>query len=292
MIVGAGQRTQRIVLVAGSIVLLILAFYGGRAYQNNIDQKLFNEYNPPTTGARGSAFGGGSGGLGSGGSATGSGSLVNTALGVGSPPGTTSGAGSNGTGSSSSLGFGRGSAGGARRAQANRISGTLASISTTTMSVTSVSGLTQSVALGHGTHFYQNKTALASDLKPRSQVTILASGSGNQLTAASITIGSQTVAGGGRRSGGAGRNFGSSRSVTTIEGKIARVSALSITVRGHSAAIAIASTTRIRRVVSIRASQLASGSFVTVSVATVGGSQVATSVVTRTGGSGASGPGG
>ena len=289
-IVGTSKRAREVLLAIGLVVLLVLAFYGGRAYQNNIDQKLFNAYSPATTGTRGSAFGGG----GSGGAATGGSSLVNAALGVGTPPGSTSGAASKSGGASSNFGFGGNPGAGAAGAgaSANRVSGTLASISPTSLSVTSFSGLSQSVSVDRGTHFYQSKTATAADLKPGSQVTILASGSGSSLTAVSISIGSQTVASGGGRFGGAGGGLAGGAPTSTIKGKIVHASASSITLSGRSAAIAMSGTTRFSRVVSIRASQLASGSFVSATLATVGGKMTATSVVARSGGFGASNRGG
>jgi hypothetical protein len=288
-ILGTGKRAQQIVLAIALIFLLIMAFFGGRAYQNNIDQKLFNAYSPPNTATGGSAFGG-RGGLG--GAATGNSSLVNAALGVGTPPGSTSGAGSNNAGSSSNFGFGANSAGGAGgAAQANRVSGTLASVSATTLTVTSFSGLSQSVAVNHATRFYQSKTATASDLKAGSPVTILAAGSGNKLTATSISIGSQAGTSGGGRFGGGGIAAGG-LPTTTIKGKIAHASAGSITLVGRSAAISMAGTTRLSQVVSIPAPQLSSGSFVSANVATVGGKMVATSVVARSGGFGAPARGG
>src|SRR5437764_13936273 len=99
-------------IVAG-VVLLGGAFYGGRVYQNNIDQKIFGAYNPPQSntgaGASGTSFGSGSFGGGSSQNAQ-----INAALTVGNPPSSASfGSGaassaSSGSGATSSASSGSG----------------------------------------------------------------------------------------------------------------------------------------------------------------------------------------
>jgi hypothetical protein len=267
-------------MAVGALILLLLAFYGGRVYQNNVDQKLFNEYNPPTTGrAGGSAFGSG-GGLAAGG--TGQSSLVRAALGAGSPPGTRSA-----SGSSSSTGGS--SAGSTSSAQTNRVTGSLGSLSQTSLSVQTFQGGTQSIPVTSQTRFYQNQTASTSALKPGEQVTVQASGS----SAVSITIGPAQLATGGRRFGGGG--FGGGGSLTRLTGTLSRVGNGTIKLTGRSGSISFNGSTRISRIVSIQPSQLQTGDFVTVTTGAEQGRQTALMVVARSGGFGGgnfSGPNG
>jgi hypothetical protein len=238
-------------MIVGLIVLLVVAFYGGRAYQNNIDQKLFNDYNPAAVGS-GRSF-----------AAGGQSALVRAALSAGTPPGT----------SSTTTGTQPGTTGGGAGAQGQRVIGTVASTSATSLGIQSFSGTTQSVAVGPQTRFYETQTATASALTPGTHVTVSYTGSGINLTAVSVTIGPAGLAAGGRRFGGGG--FGGV-ATSTVSGAIAASLNGSITVGGKT--IAVSSSTRISRLVSVSRSAVASGSFVTVQL---GSNQVATSVVVR-----------
>lgn len=84
------KAVRAVLAIVASALLLGGAFYGGRVYQNNADQKLFAEYNPPQqatgTGARGSAFGN----FGGGGGGTSQGAQINAALSAGDPPSSSS----------------------------------------------------------------------------------------------------------------------------------------------------------------------------------------------------------
>src|SRR5947199_5470099 len=97
---GRSKAARTVLGTVAGVALLGGTFYGGRVYQNNIDQKLVVAYNPPqsATGARtnGTAFGAGGGGT-SGASFTGGSSQnaqINAALTVGNPPSASSGSGS------------------------------------------------------------------------------------------------------------------------------------------------------------------------------------------------------
>src|SRR5438067_6440224 len=101
------SKTARTVLgIVVGLALLGGAFYGGRVYQNNADQKLFVAYNPPQSnntraGINGTSFGSG-GGFGGGSSQN---AQINAALAVGNPPSSAS----SGSGSASSASSGSGS---------------------------------------------------------------------------------------------------------------------------------------------------------------------------------------
>jgi hypothetical protein len=227
--------------VAG-VALLGGAFYGGRVYQNNVDQKLFAAYNPSqsNTGPRagGTAFG--SGGFGGGSSQN---AQINAALAVGNPPssvpsdsgatssasfasGSTSPASSGSSPTSStagqsaaSIGQGRVAAAGTSRA----LTGQLLSISGGTLTVQSFLG-PQSLPMTAQTHFYQVASAAGTALAVGQRVAI-APDRNDPSTATSVTIapagnvfvrvrsfsgGTGGVgSGGGFGSGGNGGGFGS-----------------------------------------------------------------------------------
>jgi hypothetical protein len=225
---------------------------------------------------------------------TGQSSLVRAALGVDSPPGPKSSTNSAGAGSGAA-GSGLSSAG-----QLNRVVGSLTSIGRTSLTLQTFQGGTQSVAVTPQTRFYKTVTGSISDLTPGEHVTVRASGSTQKPVASSITVGpAQLVsAGGGGRFGGGG-GFGGAGGVPlrTISGTLTSVAADSIGVTGSSSAVSVTSSTRISRLAAIKASQLPSGSFVTVQIGTVQGRQVAIAVLARSsafrgGGFGSSGSGG
>jgi hypothetical protein len=220
--------------VAG-VALLGGAFYGGRVYQNNVDQKLFAAYNPSqsNTGPRagGTAFG--SGGFGGGSSQN---AQINAALAVGNPPssvpsdsgatssasfasGSTSPASSGSSPTSStagqsaaSIGQGRVAAAGTSRA----LTGQLLSISGGTLTVQSFLG-PQSLPMTAQTHFYQVASAAATALAVGQRVAI-APDRTDPSTATSVTIApagnlfvrvrSFSGGAGGFGSGGSGGNGG------------------------------------------------------------------------------------
>jgi hypothetical protein len=215
-------------IVAG-VALLGGAFYGGRVYQNNVDQKLFAAYNPSqsNTGPRagGTAFG--SGGFGGGSSQN---AQINAALAVGNPPSAVpsdSGATSSGssptssTAGQSAASIGQGSVAVAGTSRA--LTGQLLSISGGTLTVQSFLGQ-QSLPMTAQTHFYQVASAAATALAVGQRVAI-APDRNDPSTATSVTIapagnvfvrvrsfsgGTGGVgSGGGFGSGGNGGGFGS-----------------------------------------------------------------------------------
>src|SRR5947209_4254528 len=176
-------RTPAARMVTGIVVGLALlggAFYGGRVYQNNVDQKVFGAYNPPqsNTGTRvgGTSFG--SGGFAGGSSQN---AQINAALTVGNPPssassgsGATSSASSGSGATSSATGQSTASTGqggavpaGTRRA----LSGQLLSISGGTLTVQSFQGQA-SLPMTAQTHFYQVARAAATGLAVGQRVAI------------------------------------------------------------------------------------------------------------------------
>src|SRR5881227_234308 len=100
---GRSKVARTVVGIVAGVVLLGGAFYGGRVYQNNADQKLFVAYNPPqsNTGAGTSGTSFGSGGFGGGSSQN---AQINAALAAGNPPSSAS----SGSGSASSASSGSG----------------------------------------------------------------------------------------------------------------------------------------------------------------------------------------
>jgi hypothetical protein len=201
--------------VAG-VVLLGGAFYGGRVYQNNIDQKLFVAYNPPqsNTGTRAGGTSFGSGGFGGGSSQN---AQINAALTVGNPPSSassdSSATSSNTSQSAASTGQGGAVSAGTRRA----LSGQLLSISGGTLTVQSFLGQ-ESLPMTAQTHFYQVTTAAATALAVGQRVAI-APNRNDPSTATSVTIApagnvfvrvrSFSGGSGGFGSGGSGGGFGS-----------------------------------------------------------------------------------
>jgi hypothetical protein len=206
-------------LVAAFVVAIGLAFYGGRTYQNNIDQPLFTAYNPPKTtaggGFRSSSFFGSA--------ATGGGGQVAAALALATPPtsggqlggtgaasttsskkarGTASSAagktnkasGASGTAGARAGGSGSGAvpgAGGtpAAGATATDVAGTLQSIDGRSVKVKTAQGAVQSVSLAASTTYYLAESASASALKVGQKVTLgLQPNSSGGFGAGSITI--------------------------------------------------------------------------------------------------------
>jgi hypothetical protein len=281
-------------------ILLGLGFYGGRAYQNNIDQKLLTDYNPPTVGARvglGSGTGGSFAASGTragrgAGSTRGQSPQVRAALSVGSPPGTNSA-----TSSGSSAGSSAGTLPAASQStsgQLNRIVGTLSSVNGRSLSVQSFQGGSQSVSFTPQTRFYKTVVAAVTALAVGEQVTIRASGTMAKPVATTITIGPAQLAGSAGRFGGGGGGFGGVP-LTTLTGTITSVGKQAISVAGVRGSVALTTLTRISRFVSVQAKQLSAGAFVTVSLGSVQGRQVATTVVARSTASGRGGftpPGG
>ena len=135
------SKTARTVLgIVVGLALLGGAFYGGRVYQNNADQKLFVAYNPPQSnntraGINGTSFGSG-GGFGSGGNGGGFGS---------------------GTG-----GFGRGAG----------LAGTITALGHGTITVQTQQGGSQTVKLTALTSVYRVVAATREGLKAGSYVSV------------------------------------------------------------------------------------------------------------------------
>ncbi|HXT37640.1 MAG TPA: hypothetical protein VN837_18850, partial [Chloroflexota bacterium] len=257
-------------LVAAFVVAVGLAFYGGRAYQNNIDQPLFTAYTPPKTTAGGgfrssSNFGSG---------AAGGGGQVAAALALATPPTsggqlgsagaaptasskTATGAQAAGAGTTKKTPGASGTTGaggsGAASATATDVAGTLQSIDGRNLKVKTTQGALQSVTLGASTTYYMAETTSSSALKVGEKVTLgLQPNSSGGFGAGSITIAppgalygyvhsAATSAGaGGAGAGGAG-GFGFSLAAT-----LTAVSGNSITAAnatGRSFTIALTSTT-------------------------------------------------
>ena len=301
------MRTPAARMVTGIVVGLALlggAFYGGRVYQNNVDQKLFGAYNPPqsNTGTRvgGTSFG--SGGFAGGSSQN---AQINAALTVGNPPSSASsgsGATSSATGqSAASTGQGGAVPAGTRRA----LSGQLLSISGGTLTVQSFQGQA-SLPMTAQTHFYQVARAAATGLAVGQRVAI-APDRTDPSTATNVTIapsGNLFVrvrsisggggfggggGGGGFGSGGNGGGFGSGTGGfgrgAGLAGTITALGHGTITVQtqqGGSQTVKLTALTSVYRVVAATREGLKAGSYVSVGSATVNGRQVAADVVEAT----------
>jgi hypothetical protein len=298
------------------VALLGGAFYGGRVYQNNVDQKLFGAYNPPqsNTGTRagGTAFG--SAGFGGGASQN---AQINAALTVGNPPSSaSSGSGSPSSASSSSNSTsstagqsatspGQGSAAAAGTSRA--LSGQLLSISGGTLTLQSFLGQ-ESLPMTAQTHFYRVVTAAATALAVGQRVAI-APDRRDPSTATSVTIaptGNVFVrvrsfsggsggfgsggSGGGFGSGGNGGGFGSGTGGgfgrgAGLAGTITALGHGTISVKtqqGGSQTVKLTALTAVYRVVAATREGLKAGSYVSVGSATVNGRQVAADVVEAT----------
>jgi hypothetical protein len=306
--------------VAG-VVLCGGAFYGGRLYQNNVDQKLFAAYNPPqsTTGPRAGGLSFGSGG-------SSQNAQINAALTVGNPPSSApsnagaassassgSGTTSSTTGqSAASTGQGGAVSAGTRRA----FSGQLLSISGGTLTVQSFRGQ-DSLPMTAQTHFYRVASAAATALAVGQRVAI-APDRNDPSTATSVTIapaGNIFVRvrsfsggtggfgsggnGGGFGSGGNGGGFGSTGSGgfgsggsggrfgrgAGLAGTITALGHGTITVQtqqGGSQTVTLTALTGVYRVVAATREGLKAGSYVSVGSATVDGRQMAADVVVAT----------
>src|SRR5579883_2507982 len=234
-------RTIGVIVVA--VALIGAAFYGGRVYQNNIDQKLFADYNPAqANSASGTGAGfGGAGGLSASGGFGGSGqnAQVNAALSVGNPPsstppsggaattgqgGTSTGQTSTSTGSGSATNGQGGQASGIPGGGQRALSGQLVSLKGGTLTVQSFLGQ-QSLQTSGLTHYYEVAAAGAKALSVGQKVAISPDPS-DTTTAGSVTIapssglfvrvrslgsfnGNGGSNGGGFGSGGSGGGFGS-----------------------------------------------------------------------------------
>ncbi len=218
------QARRLNIKVAGFLLALVLcvglAFYGGRVYQNNVDQPLFTQYNPPTAtgaGGAGGGFGGAGGTTGRtgsyfGGSSSGS-SQIQAALAYATPPAsstqTTSSAGGQGS-SSASGGQGSGSASGGQGSgsasggqpggsasgsqgsgsapaasgtavDSAELTGTLVSVGHGNVTIKTVQGSNQTVATSSSTTFYTAQAASGSAIAKGQKVTVsLAAGSSSQ----------------------------------------------------------------------------------------------------------------
>ena len=300
-------RTPAARMVTGIVVGLALlggAFYGGRVYQNNVDQKLFGAYNPPqsNTGTRvgGTSFG--SGGFAGGSSQN---AQINAALTVGNPPSSASsgsGATSSATGqSAASTGQGGAVPAGTRRA----LSGQLLSISGGTLTVQSFQGQA-SLPMTAQTHFYQVARAAATGLAvgqrvaiapdrtdPSTATSVTIAPSGNLLVRVRSISGSGGFGGGGGGggfgSGGNGGGFGSGTGGfgrgAGLAGTITALGHGTITVQtqqGGSQTVKLTALTSVYRVVAATREGLKAGSYVSVGSATVNGRQVAADVVEAT----------
>jgi hypothetical protein len=190
------------------------------------------------------------------------------------------------------------------------VRGQLVSITGGTITVQSVEGA-QALPTTTGTRYYLAVPASASALAVGQHVAVApAFGAASGATAASVTIapradlyvsvrrlgarGSGGTFGGGGfggfggsaiggRGSGGSRGFGGAR--TTLTGAITALSGQTLTLRatgGTTHTLGLTTSTTIYRVVAATPTQLRTGSFVTVSAATVAGRRVATDLVGTT----------
>ena len=310
---------RNVVAIVVGVAIVGGAFYGGRVYQNNEDQKLFTAYNPPQTNGstRGSAFGGG--GL--------QNSQIAAALTVGTPPAqnpssvapAANQAGSASSGSATGAGTGASTSGiGAATATGGRaLAGQLVSMTAGTLTVQSFLGQA-SLPTTARTHYYQVTGAAPSDLKVGQMVTV-SPDPADASTAASVTLAASSGllvrvrsfggggsagaggSGGGFGTGGGGGGFGTGggggagstggstgagpggfRRSPATSGAITSLGNGTVTLRtaqGSSKTLKISSATGVFRVVEASPVQYQSGSYVAVRPATVNGRQVAADVV-------------
>ena len=292
-------------LVAAFVVAIGLAFYGGRAYQNNIDQPLFTAYNPPKTtaggGFRSSSFFGSA--------ASGGGGQVAAALALATPP--TSGgqlgsagaaptasskqaagtaapaSGKKAPGASGTTGSVPGASGTpAAGATATDVAGTLQSLNSQSVKVKTSQGAVQSVALSAATTYYLAEVASPSALKVGQKVTLgLQPNSSGGFGAGSITIAprgtlygyvrpasASTGTGGG---GGGGFGFSLAATLTAVSGN--SITAANAT--GRSFTIAVTSSTPIYQLVPVAGTKLITGATVSVHAMPISGKLTATNVV-------------
>jgi hypothetical protein len=301
--------------IVASVVLFGGAFYGGRLYQNNVDQKFFAAYNPPqsNTGTRAGGTSFGSGGFGGSSSQN---TQINAALTVGNPPSSAS----SGSGATSSASSGSGatssttdqsaastSQGGAVSAGTRRaLTGQLLSLSGGTLTVQSFLGQ-QSLPMTAQTHFYRVASAAAAALTVGQRVAIVPDRNDPSM-ATSVTIApagnvfvrvrSFSGGTGGFGSGGNGGGFGSGGSGgfgngtgggfgrgAGLAGTITALGHGTITVKtqqGGSQTVKLTALTGVYRVVAATREGLKAGSYVSVGSATVNGQQVAADVVAAT----------
>ena len=216
------NRAMKFNVKSASVVLVFvlaigLAFYGGRAYQNNIDQPLFTQYNPPVAaGGPGGAGGAASGRTGSYfGAVSSGGSQVQAALAYATPPGSTTspisgtasgatggqpGSGSQGTsggqGASGAQGGGQsgsgagGTATSGSAASSTEVTGTLVSLADGKVTVKTTQGANQTVPTSAKTTYYVAKAVAGSAIVKGQKVTIgmAAGGSSSGFSAGDITI--------------------------------------------------------------------------------------------------------
>jgi Domain of unknown function (DUF5666) len=302
---GRSKTARTGVGIVAGVALLGGAFYGGRVYQNNVDQKLFGAYNPPqsNTGTRAGGIAFGSAGFGGGASQN---AQINAALTVGNPPssassgsGAPSSASSISTSTSSTAGAtspGQGSAAAAGTSRA--LSGQVLSISGGTLTVQSFLGQ-ESLSMTAQTHFYQVTTAAATALAVGQRAAI-APNRNDPSTATSVTIApagnvfvrvrSFSGGSGGFGSGGSGGGFGSGTGGgfgrgAGLAGTITALGHGTISVKtqqGGSQMVKLTALTAVYRVVAATREGLKAGSYVSVGSATINGRQVAADVVEAT----------
>jgi hypothetical protein len=281
------------------VVAVGLAFYGGMVYQNHIDQPLFSQYTPSSTG------GGRAGGAGASffGSFASGGSQTAAALAYATPPpstgstasstatsngGSQSGAnGANGGSGSTAGGAGNGGAstGGAAGGSASAsgggsdVSGTLVSATGSALTLTDATGAKQTIATNSSTQYYQVKTVPASTLAVGQQVSLAMSFGGGQ---GGPSVDSVTIAPSGSLYGfvkaypavsGGGFGFSPTGKVTAVSNGTVTVTTSS----GRAMPLTLSSSTTVYQLVPV--SSLTAGQIVSVHEATTGGKTVAANVV-------------
>lgn len=251
--------------------VIVASFYGGRLYQNNVDQTLFVAYYPPTPGPSANAFGGGGGGLGAGGS------LVGAALSAGLPP-SAQAAAATPSPSSAAAGAAPGATSGTPAvtasggAAARLITGQLVSIAPTSLVLRLPSGQTSSFPIAAGqTAFYRASTTTAQTLVAGDQVTAAVSRAAGQFTLTSLTIGPagpeyayvQAPSTSGASAPGAAGEFGP----RALAGNVVSVSGSSLglmTNRGFATTLALPFGLAVYRIAPVQTSALTAGTEVSV----------------------------
>jgi hypothetical protein len=266
-------------IVAAFVAAIGLSFYGGRVYQNNVDQPLFSQYAPPktTTGGRigGSSFFG---------SSTTGGGQVAAALAVATPPG--GGAAASATGSTT-----KGSTtttqpqGGAKSAApavsstATDISGTLVGAGNGKVTIKTSQGKTQTLAATSATGYFMANPAPASALAVGQLVTVaLQPGAAQGFSAGSVTIApAGTLYGFVKQAQQSTGGLGFSPA-----GKVSSVSAgtLSLsTSTGRTFSVTLDSSTKVYRLDLVAGNKIAAGTTVSIRQSTSKGAITASNVV-------------
>jgi hypothetical protein len=311
------QRVSR----RGAIVVILLiaasglSFYGGRVYQNNVDQPLFSQYTPATRTRTG-----GAGGTSFFGNFSSGGSQVQAALALATPPGgtdaisgtatsgqpTTPNGVAPGQGSSTKSGTPSSTQGGvatpsttsgqtpatATAAAGTDVSGSLVSSSASSITVKPTQGSSVTVQATGATTYYMADKVAASALAAGQRVTVSlqggfggGGGSGGGFTADSVTIapaagqlyGFVKEAQAASASAGAGGGFRFSPA-----GTVASVSNGTLNLQtstGRAFAVTLASSTSIYQLDPVASSKIPTGAMVSIHESSGGKAATADNVV-------------